>query len=308
MTLWAVTCYWNAAGFARRLKNYRTFRENLNAPLLTVELSFSDEFELASLDADMLIQIKGGSVLWQKERLLNIAAQALPDSCENVAWLDSDVLFDKRDWSSRANKALRHNKLVQLFDRAGALRKGERSAGVCDTAVGGLVESTLSAAIAGREVASGLRYPKYWSLGQTANGLAWAARREFFDAVALYDACILGSGDRALVCAALGVPELVRSALSLSSAHARHYLSWASRFSEWVDSSYACLAGTIFHLWHGHPKKRRLEDRYQGLRPFQFDPHRDIARDSNHVWAWATEKKAMHEYISRYFFSRMEDG
>jgi hypothetical protein len=307
MTLWAITSYWNAAGFARRLKNYRTFRENLNAPLLTVELSFSDEFELASPDADELIQIKGRSVLWQKERLLNIAAQALPDSCENVAWLDSDILFDDRDWSSRANKALQHNKLVQLFDRVGALGKGARSGEARDTEIGELVESTLSAAIAGREVASGLRYPKPWSLGQTANGLAWAARREFFDAAALYDACILGSGDRALVCAALGVPEIVLSALSLSPEHARHYLSWATRFSEWLDSRYACLAGTIFHLWHGHPKKRRIEDRYEGLRPFQFDPHRDIGLDSSQAWVWATDKKAMHDYTSRYFFSRMED-
>jgi hypothetical protein len=185
MTLWAITSYWNAAGFARRLKNYRTFRENLNAPLLTVELSFSDEFELASPDADELIQIKGRSVLWQKERLLNIAAQALPDSCENVAWLDSDILFDDRDWSSRANKALQHNKLVQLFDRVGALGKGARSGEARDTEIGELVESTLSAAIAGREVASGLRYPNHWSLGQTANGLAWAARREFFDVVGM---------------------------------------------------------------------------------------------------------------------------
>ncbi len=307
MTLWAVTSYWNSAGFARRLQNYRTFRENLDAPLLTVELSFSDEFELASPDADRLIQIKGGSVLWQKERLLNIAAQALPDSCEIVAWLDSDVLFGDRDWSTRASRALQNNKLVQLFDRVGALGKGERPVGARDTEVGELVESTLGGAIAGREVTSALRSPKPWSLGQSANGLAWAARREFFDAAALYDACILGSGDRALVCAALGVPEIVRSALSLSSAHTRHYLSWASRFSEWLDSRYACLAGTIFHLWHGRPEKRRIEDRYEGLLPYRFDPQRDIELDSNHVWRWATDKKAMHEYVSRYFFSRMED-
>lgn len=307
MTLWAVTSYWNAAGFARRLQNYRTFRENLDAPLLTVELSFSEEFELTPSDADRLIQIRGGSVLWQKERLLNLGAKALPDSCHNVAWLDSDILFENRHWRSRANRALKHNKLVQLFDRASALRKGERPVGARDTEVGGLVESTLAAAIAGRDVTGALRSPEPWSLGQSANGLAWAAPREFFNAAGLYDACILGSGDRALVCAALGCPEIVRSALNLSPAHNEHYLSWAGHFSEWLDSEYGCLAGTIFHLWHGHPKKRRIETRYDGLRPFQFDPYRDIGLDSSQAWVWATDKRAMHEYVSGYFFDRRED-
>lgn len=307
MTLWAINSYWNAAGFVRRLQNYRTFRESLNVPLLTVELSFGDGFQLASADADRLIQIQGGSILWQKERLLNIAAQALPDSCTNVAWLDSDLLFGDRDWPSRAEEMLQQHKLIQLFDRVGPLTRGERAAPAPDTEAEWSVESTLGAAIGGRDVESSLRHPMAWSLGQSANGLAWAARRELFDAVGLYDACILGSGDRALVCAVLGFQEILPAALSLGPVHARHYQAWAQRFSDWVGSSYACLSGRIYHLWHGHPKKRRIDDRYDDLRPFQFDPFSDIELDTNEVWAWASDKQAMHEYVARYFYSRMED-
>jgi hypothetical protein len=40
---------------------------------VTVELSFDGRFELAGSDADILIQLSGGAVLWQKERLLNLA-------------------------------------------------------------------------------------------------------------------------------------------------------------------------------------------------------------------------------------------
>jgi hypothetical protein len=307
MTLWAITAYWNAAGFARRLQNYRTFRESLGVPLLTVELSFRDGFELASGDADRLIQIQGGSILWQKERLLNIAAKALPDSCTNVAWLDADLLFGDRTWPSRAEEMLQQHRLIQLFDRVDPLARGERSAPARDDMAAGSVESTLGAAIGGSDVESSLRHPTAWSLGQSANGLAWAARRELFEAVGLYDACILGSGDRALVCAVLGLPEILPAALSLGSVHGRHYLAWAQRFSDWLGSSYSCRSGRISHLWHGHPMKRRIDDRYDGLRPFQFDPLRDIELDANEVWAWATDKPAMHEYVTRYFYSRMED-
>ena len=40
-----------------------------------MELSFDGEFELEEKDADILIQLSGGAVLWQKERLLKSCDQ-----------------------------------------------------------------------------------------------------------------------------------------------------------------------------------------------------------------------------------------
>jgi hypothetical protein len=59
--VWAVTCYFNPAGYRLRLENYRVFRQRLNVPLATVELSFDGDFELRADDADALLQIRGGS-------------------------------------------------------------------------------------------------------------------------------------------------------------------------------------------------------------------------------------------------------
>src|SRR5262245_19902909 len=67
--LWAITCYFNPIGYQRRLENYHTFRQNLAVPLVTVELAFNGAFQLHSGDADILVQLRGGDVLWQKERL-----------------------------------------------------------------------------------------------------------------------------------------------------------------------------------------------------------------------------------------------
>ena len=44
--LWAVTCHFNPCGYHRRIANYRVFRDRLQIPLLTVELSFTGTFEL----------------------------------------------------------------------------------------------------------------------------------------------------------------------------------------------------------------------------------------------------------------------
>ena len=100
--LWTIAAYFNPCGYKSRLDNYERFREQLKTPLLTVELAFEEPFELEPTAADILIQRRGESVMWQKERLLNIALDHLPAECEAVAWLDCDVLFSRADWPEAA--------------------------------------------------------------------------------------------------------------------------------------------------------------------------------------------------------------
>jgi hypothetical protein len=113
--LWAITCYFNPMGYRRRLSNFRIFREHLQVPLVAVELAYGCEFELRRRDADILLRLRGGAVLWQKERLLNLTLQALPRSCQKVAWLDCDIIFDIADWVEMADALLDRFAIVQLF-------------------------------------------------------------------------------------------------------------------------------------------------------------------------------------------------
>ncbi|MCP5112425.1 MAG: hypothetical protein GY953_16495 [bacterium] len=78
---WAITSYFNPAAYQRRLWAYQIFRRKLTLPLVTVELSYAPDFELANSDAEILIQIHGRDVLFQKGRLLNVAIDAVPKSC-----------------------------------------------------------------------------------------------------------------------------------------------------------------------------------------------------------------------------------
>ena len=98
--LWAVTSYFNPAGYHRKLPNYRTFRKQLAVPLLAVELSHSDKFELEPNDADVLVQLNGGNVMWQKERLLNVGISHLPNDATmspgSIAISSSTVLTGPR--------------------------------------------------------------------------------------------------------------------------------------------------------------------------------------------------------------------
>ena len=72
------------------------------ANLLVVELAFGDEeFELEP--GENILQLRGGGVMWQKERLLNIAIEQLPADCTKVAWLDNDLIFDDPRWLERTS-------------------------------------------------------------------------------------------------------------------------------------------------------------------------------------------------------------
>ncbi len=113
--LWAITAYFNPIRYQRKRANYRIFRQHLGLPLIAIELAYGVDFELADDDAEILIRRRGGDVLWQKERLLNLALQALPDECRKVAWVDCDVVFGATDWAERTCALLDSAMLVQPF-------------------------------------------------------------------------------------------------------------------------------------------------------------------------------------------------
>jgi hypothetical protein len=306
--LWAITTYFNPVGYARRHLNYRRFRMALPVPLLAVELSFSTKFDLTPADADILMQVSGRSVLWQKERLLNLALTRLPKAVEFVAWLDCDIALDIPRWPENAIRLLEDVPLLQLFSRLYDLPPEALTASApCrpDNPTG------LSAAYlvsSGHETPNDFRPVTTKGVRRGSFGLAWAARRHLLDELGFYDAMILGSGDRALACAAYGRFEDAIKTTCMSERRAKHYLSWANDFYTKVDGCVGCLDGPLLHFWHGELSNRKYLERHAGLATFDFDPYEDIRIGHQGCWEWATEKTALHNYVKEYFFARKEDG
>ena len=169
-------------GYQRRLANYRSFRKHLTVPLITVELSYGEDFELQADEADVLVQLRGRDVMWQKERLLNVALQNLPSECSKVVWLDCDVIFGREDWSEGVSRLLDEFSLVQPFSCVHHLPQDLRL-GEIGTAGAEFSRSSVASA-----VASGLsacacltRNPALRMKDMYSTGMAWAARRELLD-------------------------------------------------------------------------------------------------------------------------------
>jgi hypothetical protein len=297
--VWGITSYFDPSGRKRRLQNYREFRRRLQVPLVTVELSFNGSFDLGPDDAEILIQKRGGSILWQKERLLNIALQALPSSCDTVASLDCDTILLRPDWPCAARKLLDKFALVQLFeglhylppDYQGDTPDVFRAQAPFQSIARCIVKGTL--ADESFRIAGSSQRHKY------SPGMAWAAKRATLELHGLYDALIVGSGDKAMVSAACGRFVDYAKALQLGARARAHYLAWAEPFYETVRSRVTYVEGDLFHLWHGDLANRGYANRYSLFSRFMFDPYADIALTKDGVWHWSSEKPEMHDFVRK---------
>lgn len=301
--LWAITSFFNPAGYRQRLINYRRFRAALTVPLATIELGFNGHFELQTHDADKLLRVTDGDIMWQKERLLNILVTQLPPDCEYVAWIDSDVLFQDPQWPQQAIEHLATAPLVQLFSKVRYLERDESNiaATLCVPSMAAeVLEGSSASAVIGRVMDR--------SGGAPSGGMAWAARRKLLQDNGFYDGCVIGGGDTALVCAAYGVPEVVMELHHMNAMQRVRYSRWADRFHIDVKASVSALAGEIHHMWHGDLDDRRARLRHTDLLPHDFDPHHDIRLGADGPLRWATDKVDLHNLLRDYFRNRREDG
>lgn len=306
--LWAVTCYFNPTDSRRRLANYRTFRRRLTVPLVTVEQSLLGAPHLTGEDADILVTLNSPDILWQKERLLNVALERLPGHCDTVAWLDSDIVFGEADWPRLADQQLRDQVLVQLFSLRLNTLPGCSAEELESGPFEGQEESIVSRLSRGTAGTVPALPPGMRGKCPVVFGAAWCCRRNVLQEHGLYDACILGGGDRAVLGAALGEYDDAADRLLLSERHREHYMEWARPFFETVQGRVGWVDQKLYHLWHGKKKNRLYRKRHETLNAYELDPRKDIALDSSGCWRWNSDKKDLHEEVKRYFDFRNEDG
>jgi hypothetical protein len=291
-------------GYRTRWLNYQRFRSRLSIPLLTVELAYGAELELRAGDATRLIQLHSDQVMWQKERLLNLAHRALPGECRKVVWLDCDLVFERDDWPVLVSRALDDHVLVQPYATVIDLARDADFRQPLEEQNVWVRPSMAAQFAAGLVRANGIQISM---LNEYSPGHAWAMRRDVLEETGFYDAFIVGGGDHLMAQAALGAHEHLARIYRLTEAHARHYLAWATRFHRRVDGM-GVIPGRLFHLWHGDLADRRYAERLGILADAGFDPEQDIATDESGCWRWSSDKPRLHSGVRAYFAARREDG
>lgn len=311
--IWVITSYFNPLRYQSRRDNFQVFRDHLQMPLLTVEQGIDGNFELSEKDSTKLVQISTSDLMWQKERLLNVALENLPDACTVVAWIDCDVLFERQDWTDLTLQALEKYELVQLFGEVLYLK---RNADLSMPLVNQYELKRKSVGIGHQRgvlknnplIPSNESTKKNGVSSEYSNGFAWAMKREHLEKCRFYDASILGGGDYKFSQAASGLWETVKRYHNLGEKEYCHYQGWAQRFFEVVQGNIGSIPGQLYHLWHGDLLDRAYLKRHGVLRNHDFDPERDIAINAEGCWRWNTEKPALHQVVHQHFINRYEDG
>jgi hypothetical protein len=296
---WVITTYFNYAKYKSMLNNWIIFSDALKRSginLLTLELSYDGSFQLPP--SDNVIRLSGSSVMWQKERLINLGLSLLPESCTKYAWADCDVLFEDDNWAKQACRLLDEYDIVQLFKRVYYLKRGVQTFSNNPEDRDLMIQGVIWQYKTHKDW---LQRRRKKDLSFSSPGFAWAARRSSLDQ--LYDRNIIGSGDTFLVDFMLNSWDI--------HGYARKFTShMKSDMEKWCKAqkklSVHYVPQTICHLWHGSLKNRAYMDRHELLKLADFDPCTDIEL-SNGVYEWASDKKEFHGGIIQYFLDRKED-
>ena len=310
---WGITTFINPFRYKNKLKNYRRFRQGTKQQglrLLCVELvKGKSDFQLNLDDADKLIQLRAEDVLWQKERLLNIALKNLPPDCDKIAWLDADIIFSNNLWVSEAANLLQVYNIAQLFSYVVRLSKNQNAEKVDisrlplgDSEGHKIYGVAYSVANFGRNQLQG----SFIQQGHT--GYAWAARRSIFERHGFYDRSIMGGADFLMASAFFDSTERFFNGFSYGKPLVRDQQRWAKGVNEDVQRSVYYVPGVIFHLWHGKFIHRQYDIRARILSKFNYSPDSDIELAANGCWKWKANKPLMHFAVKYYFLLRNEEG
>lgn len=293
----AVCCYFNPCRYRARLHNYHAFRAGIvktGIRLLTVELAIGlQDWELG--DIPDVLRVRAQDVLWHKERLLNLGiAQLIREGFTKIAWLDADILFHDPAWPAKLSASLDRCVLSQAF----ALATRRRLRHDEPTTKPGTLHFLHRTGQLNREL----------------TGLAWGARAELLSAHPLYDACIVGGGDRANCFAACysqnnanaeAFFDSICESFLMTPAQKEHYRRWATPFGAFVDGRIGFIDSRVEALYHGEHAARFYTTRHKLL--IDFDPFQDIAYNADGCWRWASAKPHLHQRLYDYFLLRNED-
>ncbi|WP_425395014.1 glycosyltransferase family A protein [Aeoliella sp.] len=329
-----VTCFFNPCRYRSRRRNLHACLKGIQASgarILLVELLFGSASSEAPAGDYELLRLHSESVMWQKERLLNVGTKELLKDCDYVAWIDADIVFENTSWLRNVVRALQEHTVVSVAGRAYAF--------------GETIELPACRL---------LRRSQLTSIG---SGYGWAYRAELLNRVEWYDKFIVGGGDSALfftslvgsasqrpggtwVCIDLNRPlepevfhclqdvcdvyrapigpqhfaapleiwkQIEYLAKGIGSNATADYLRWSR---DWVAAMGSGTVGfarnKITVLPHGRRQDRRHQSRRSILPRHKFDPKADIVHDGG-AYSWSSPKPDLHREVLNYFSSRKED-
>jgi hypothetical protein len=288
----AITCFFSYAKNPYAVKRYKEFQENLHRQgvrLYTVELAFFDRDYLLNPIVDweptythlpIYLKLRSNTVLWHKESLLNELVKKLPPHIKKVAWLDSDIFIQDDSWARRTSELLDEDKLVQIGSNFHFLKEnGEKER-----------PSMRSIAYAYKNSPD-----KQCDFKYNHVGLGWAANRDFFDKVGLFDYDVTGAGDTITYYSAGGLMDL-KGTKWIRNVYQKKCPTILDHVTKYAEKSYSYTKGKVNyldvdvrHMYHGPRGRRGYYSRMDLLKGIDFN--NDIFRDTSGLFEWKDKRR-----------------
>lgn len=303
----------NPIRYHSRWKLFKEFEQHiqeLGGQLMIVEQAFgARQFQLTSPNNSLHVQVRSHHELWHKENMINLGVHRLslydPD-WEYVAWIDGDITFQRKDIVLETVQQLQHYDIVQMFshvvDMGPDMQFMSQNSSFAFMYHQNMCNSPQSNGHGGYYVT---KQSTFWH-----PGYAWAARRNFFDKIQLFDKGILGAGDHHMALGLIG--EAKRSLPGhCSQAYKKSVMDWEKQAMFAIQKNIGYVPGLITHHWHGAKKNRKYVERWKIITDNKFDPVSDLTRDPFGLYRLnmcnGERSIKLRDDIRRYFRQRNED-
>jgi len=309
-SLYCISAYFNPMGLSNRYENFCVFYQRMmqhDANVLFAEMALHERgFELPKVvnDNQLPVQVCTKHILWQKENLLSLLLKHLPDDCDKVCWVDSDILFQHPDWQAEIHAALQKYRVIQGYSFAAMLPKGVE---FVDTIEIDSFPTRFDDCGKVYGYMCGMLHPKIQQWNGHP-GFVWAARREELEKINFYNESIIGGGDLLMARASTYHHYSADICERNSRFQLASYFPWAQRWCDTMGFSVGFANNSIYHLYHGKISNRHLDARLETLKNLDFDPSRDLIMQDNGLWSVTDEGERLLTPVRLYFSSRQEDA
>jgi hypothetical protein len=318
-TLHVAAVYSNPVRWRTRRQLFLDFRRHMescpNVRLYVGEIAYGERpFEVTRPDHPYDFQFRSTHELWHKENLINLVVQRFAPDWQYGAYVDGDVVMTRYDWALESIHLLQHYDWLQLFSHYCDLGPKHEPLRITPSfmqrwTTGDLTREESKRLYRGEPYVVGDGPAK--RPGAAATGLAWAFRRNSFEACGgLLDTCVVGSGDWHMAFGLIGLPDEHPQTPELQHcgrAYAESIRIWQNRASRAVRGNVGVLDCLAVHHYHGRKDQRGYSWRWQILRDNDFDPRQDIFRDYQGLWQLHDHKPQLRDAIRAYFRGRNED-
>jgi hypothetical protein len=306
-----VTCIANPLLWKSRIflaeKAIDSWLRKPNVRVTLVECAYgarSHQLEYLSLHERIAyVPVRAKTLLWVKENLMNIGINRLPQDAAYVATIDADVTWRGENWPDDVMNALDIYPVIQPWQYCFDLGPNNQHYQ--------LHSSFASLHNEGKPVIPKIAEKTYQLTYQPHTyphpGYAWAWRRDFLESAGgLFEWGGVGSGDHHMALsllkhAHLSVPK------QANQIYKDLLLQWQERAIKFGGLKIGYTKDTIEHMFHGRKEDRGYKSRWDMFLKYDFDPLKDIKRNTYGVLEFAGNKPELEREWELYLKARNED-